>query len=565
MIRQLIQRLKKIVDKHPLLVIFSAAIILLLPQLISGNMIMGSDSIFHFNRFYDAAMQIKEGNFQYFISMYGFQSAGRIINALYSPYFAYIQGALLLLAGTWFRYQVLTNLMLYLTAGFSLYFFLKKLSIRKEIRLTMAIVFLSTFAVQYWVTRQGFNSWGAAILPLCLTPIITMEQGEVKALQLGFFTALMFQIHFLSSLFLIMIYVPYFIRAFIKTQQRLRLLLKSLLAVIFFALLTMNIWVSMLSIYSGNEILAPFINRNMAEAAITAKDFYIMLAPIFLILIFWVVLFLVVTKWKKLPAFTRLTICTSLFFFALASNLVPWDYLVGQELGIVQLIQFPFRFALPGTVLLLVSFALLLNEKHRALRFFKLKPMVFIAVVQTVLWLNTLVPTWSQPKDYLFSTINTYIQPAPSAVIKQAFYSEDLSLAMRYIQKSTPDYLPIYEEHEGSKYKLYHQLIIKEGRRFTKKVKDGKLIVTWVGGDNPTVSVPVIGYQNTELVLNGEKTTAVDHTAIGSLRVNQKNGRNQLEVSYRPPKFFAFSLWVSLGSFAFYFGYQWVKKWGSHL
>lgn len=37
------------------LTIAIVAFVLILPQLISGNMVLGSDVIFHFNRFYDTA------------------------------------------------------------------------------------------------------------------------------------------------------------------------------------------------------------------------------------------------------------------------------------------------------------------------------------------------------------------------------------------------------------------------------------------------------------------------------------------------------------------------------
>ncbi len=188
--------LKIILEDHPLLGLVSVSLLLLLPQIISRNMIVGSDSIFHFNRFYDTAMQFKEGNFQYFSSMYGFQQSGRIVNALYSPYLAYLHGGLLLIAKTWFNYQLLSNFLLYVLSGFSMYALLKKLEVGTKIAFSIAVIYLSTLAVQYWITRQGFSSWGAALLPICLTPIISMtEKNDVK-LDLGFYTALMFQTHF---------------------------------------------------------------------------------------------------------------------------------------------------------------------------------------------------------------------------------------------------------------------------------------------------------------------------------------------------------------------------------
>lgn len=63
----------------PSIVIVLVAVLLLLPQLTSRGVIAGSDFLFHYNRFYETAMQIKTGNFSYFMSLYGFYSSGRIV------------------------------------------------------------------------------------------------------------------------------------------------------------------------------------------------------------------------------------------------------------------------------------------------------------------------------------------------------------------------------------------------------------------------------------------------------------------------------------------------------
>ncbi|WP_231496658.1 hypothetical protein [Enterococcus gallinarum] len=88
-----------------LLVIFCVSLLLLLPQLFGRGLILGSDAVFHFNRFYETSQQIKEGNYQYFLSIYGFQQSGRIVNALYGPFFAYFQGILVLISRSWFQYN----------------------------------------------------------------------------------------------------------------------------------------------------------------------------------------------------------------------------------------------------------------------------------------------------------------------------------------------------------------------------------------------------------------------------------------------------------------------------
>ena len=69
--------------------------LLVTPQLFTRKVILGSYSIFNYNRFYEAAMQLKNGNLSYFLSLYGFQQSGRIVNVLYGPFFAYLQGGLI--------------------------------------------------------------------------------------------------------------------------------------------------------------------------------------------------------------------------------------------------------------------------------------------------------------------------------------------------------------------------------------------------------------------------------------------------------------------------------------
>ncbi|MCU7700826.1 hypothetical protein OM428_04460 [Enterococcus gallinarum] len=143
-----------------LLVIFCVSLLLLLPQLFGRGLILGSDAVFHFNRFYETSQQIKEGNYQYFLSIYGFQQSGRIVNALYGPFFAYFQGILVLISRSWFQYQLLSNGLLYLLAGTSMYTLLRKLKVSGWLSVGMGILFMTTYSIQYWVERQGFSAWG---------------------------------------------------------------------------------------------------------------------------------------------------------------------------------------------------------------------------------------------------------------------------------------------------------------------------------------------------------------------------------------------------------------------
>ena len=68
------------------LFIFLAALGLVLPLLLSNRPVVGIDALFHFNRFYDVAEQLKHGQFSYFMAEYGYQQSGRIVTPLYGPH-----------------------------------------------------------------------------------------------------------------------------------------------------------------------------------------------------------------------------------------------------------------------------------------------------------------------------------------------------------------------------------------------------------------------------------------------------------------------------------------------
>ena len=142
---------------------FFIALAFLMPHLFTHKLILGADAPFHYNRFYDAAQQIKYGDFHYFPSLYGFQQSGRIVNAVYGPFFAYLQGLIVLLAGSWFHYQILSNFILYLISGFSMLILLRYVNVRNWVSVPVAVLFMSTYSIQYWSINQGFTSWGLVL------------------------------------------------------------------------------------------------------------------------------------------------------------------------------------------------------------------------------------------------------------------------------------------------------------------------------------------------------------------------------------------------------------------
>ena len=521
----------------PPLTILIVAGIFLIPQLLQQAMIISSDSIFHFNRFYDTAMQMKNGNFQYFISMYGFQESGRIVNALYGPFMAYFQGLLVLLSPSWFFYQLLSNYLLYCVAGLSMFIFLKKARIKNSYSLLLSLFYITTYSIQYWTLRQGFSSWGAALFPLCLLPIIDFaEKKEIYPVKLGILVALMFQTHILSSLFLVLVYLPFFLYAFFTTNQKVVLLRNLFISVSLFFLLTLNVTYSFIQVYGKNMLVEPFINHTMDRSTIFENSSYWLWTPTLFVPLLLFFLFEVIRSWKQTTALLKLTLFTAAFFFFLCANTILWKLVQTKGMQLIELIQFPFRFFIPFTVLFLLGLGLILQKNFPVTRYTKVAGgfILLFSIGQTLQTTNVDLNKWQSEDSYIQTGKHTIFFSSDSAEIKASFFDNDLSKALHYVEKATPDYLPWTNKSTENKYNAYTKQIVKNQKNFKKYVKGDELIVEWSSDTVSPVTVPVIKYADTNIEFNKRDITKsnVRLTTIGVPVLQQKIGRNQLILRY---------------------------------
>lgn len=539
------------------------AFLLITPQIIMKSMIIGSDSLFHFNRFYDTASQIRNGNFQYFIHMYGFQQSGRIVNAFYGPMMAYLQGLLVLISSSWFTYQLLSNFILYIVSGFSMYIYLRKSSIKKESSLFISILFMTTFSIQYWIMRQGFSSWGAALLPLCLLPILQFKkQNTFNILEVGFFVALMTQVHLFTALLVVIIYFVYFMILFFKKKrEKMKLLFSLFCSILFFFLLTLNIWYSMFTLYKGNTINPPFINKNIHLNTVTSNSYYWLINPLFLFLFIGLKLYGDRKKWQNHDAYDKGTSFLILLFFVLSTNLVPWKYLSTHHLFGIDFIQFPFRFFIPFTVLLLISCANLLNHlslSSRQKSWFQL--ILFLSVAQVLFLTAGSSLKWKSDKPIPLS-IHQFLTTENLENIKNSFFNKDKSISLELVQKSTPDYLPIYLDDSSNKYVEYEKYILNENEKYKKEIEKNFLVISWEGENLNNRTIPVIIYQNTNILFNNEILTANDMqvTSIGNPIVQDQKGKNSMKISYKNPRFFSIVFFLTISTWILYIGYTFLN------
>lgn len=524
---------------------------LVLPQILTKNSIIGADYIFHYNRFYDAAMQIKEGNFEYFLSFYGFQSSGRIVNALYGPLMAYLQGGLVLLAGTWFRYQVLSNFVMYFLSGSTFYYLLRRHGRCQGVSLVMGIVYMTSYCTLYWVFRQSFTSWGAALFPLTLLPLKDfIEKKEVHPVQLAVVLALMVQTHLFSSLLVIVIYFIAF--CFVVTTGVTRTFFAQLTkAVGLFVLLTANIWGSFLSVYLGNTLQPPFINDQMAAYSIDQLGKNWVLYPRFLLVILFAYCLLYAVRLKYHSTYSHVIFWLSVFFGLLSTSLLPWNNWVLERVPFVTIIQFPFRFSVPFIVLSLYGFSGQIEQLQWPSKKWLLIAMPFClfsfgqAIQETI----TKLAEWDHLSESKFVSKHTYLLTDNISEVKESFHDRNLATLLTLVQKSTPDYLPTNKELTGNRYDIYAKEVLFSTTKFTKRVRsNGDMTVYWQAATTGPVTLPLIAYHQTKLTLDGQaiKLNTTEQSAIGAITVTQQKGQNKLTIRYQESWAMRLSLWLTL-------------------
>lgn len=524
------------------LFIISFAILLVTPQLFTRKVILGSDSIFHYNRFYEAAMQLKNGNFSYFLSLYGFQQSGRIVNALYGPFFAYLQGGLILISGTWFRYQIVSRVLLHILAESSMYALLKQCKVKTSIALSLGLLYATTFSIQYWTMRQGFSSWGAALLPYCFIPAIHyVFYQRVDQVRLALSMALIFQIHVLSALMLAMMYLPFYLYTFVKatTSKKKETILKVLIAVILFLLLTVNVWGVLLYLRGANHLLDPFINREIGKNGIDGTARYWLYTPISLMVLLILQFIYAIVNWKKLARWKRILHFIYFVFFFLSTGLFPWQYLVENGNTFAELIQFPFRFFVPATILLLAITGLTVTRFVNWRKSIAVLLFAFagVGLIQNIMDTTDRVKSAAQDGELISIVKHTYVE-GDYQTISLTMNDSDLSQFLNLVVKSTPDYVPIYGTiGKQNTYDLYYENIVTN-QRTEKLIKDNYLVLTWQADEGEELNLPIVVYKDSILTLNGKELDKDDYnlSTIGTPTISSQEGKNKLELRYQEPE-----------------------------
>lgn len=524
----------------PYLIFLGVTWFTLIPQIKAGATIIGSDTRFHFGRFYDAAMQIKTGIFSLFQTNFGFQQSGRVINAVYGPIFAYLNGILVLLAGSWMKYQIISDFLITFIGASSMLHLLNYLKVNKVIGTFISIIYVNIGMIPTYINGTAFNGWGQALMPwvlLCGIRMITNQIKPINWLQLMLVMSILGQIHFLSTIFAAALLIPFFVIALFKNKSK-NLWVPLIKAVSGTLILTANIWGALLVLKSNNNIAmtSPFDLRLSQSTLVGYQQQSNLfwgsvnnnILPILFALVGVEVIF-VIFKFKENIVITTSTIL-GVVWLLVTSIYFPWGALQTRFLFLQRLLQFPYRLVVIAYPLILVSGALIIQY------FWNSKKLGIISIIALIaLSLEAVVPSYLNNRYF----VAQYAQD--SATQKYAKDSDINAFIDGHIYGKMPDYLPITDKKNQNNPKMgliYRARVEKKYKKYQHTVlKDGTLKITWQGKSTQQRQVPVILYSQSQVFYNGKKFTGKKNE-IGMPIVKQKKGKNVMSVKFITPLWF---------------------------
>ena len=567
-------------------------------QLGHRGFVMSMDTWFHYDRFYDISQQIKNHSFNYFQMNYGFSQSGRIINALYGPLFAYLMGFLVLITGTWYRFQILTYFIICLLGGTGMYKLVKKAGASKFWSVLLAAIYINISPIQGWLDHSNLSGWGAALAPFAFIEAINMIQDSKKPirwLRLMLIMAVIAQTHVLTTLIVAAALIPFAIAGFIRTNFKKQMILDLIKAIAGCLCLTANVWGVLLTI-SGTNKIAPIRQHNLDSNAVTISNVETIRSSLLAIVVavFIIQIIYVVLTFKKSFLNDIVTLIGAAFLL-LSSYLLPWSTIQAKLPFLRNYLQFPHRFTVVAYCLLLLGIGISLKNftlQTNKVIFYGAAAALSLVLVQNLnsnysrlveVSSNNYMPMYEitnkkyysatsdeERKDYYqyiqgigkkyhiqgmtpskqgyhylhtFTTNNTFYRNSNDFyLLKKAVRTKSAKYNLfNLIIKVNPDYLPVNEakvNYSRVNYAFEKQIIDKE-HQFKKEVlSNGDLKIIWRASNTGNVQLPVVMYKQSQLVLNGKLITPEKYSLICAPTIIQKAGNNTAILSFKWPTSF---------------------------
>ena len=532
----------KIIDYLiPIILSLVIATVLIWTELTTRSGLTLDDTAFHFHRFYDTYQQIQNHNFSYFQMNYGMGESGRIVNALYGPFFAYLMGSLLLFCSSWLRFQILITYLIFLVGGLGIYRLSRKVKISQVVSSIVTALFLTTGYIAYWPRSNAFNSWGAVLIPFVLIQGINLlnnHKTRFSWISLGIVMAIVAQIHLLSTFFSILALIPFFIYGLVLSENKRQMWIDVFKAVGLFIVLTANVWGAFLLLYPTNQMASPIdyspvltaVNLSVAGTSTMWTSITEVTLLLFIVQLIYVIFNF---KSSKLNTFVTLE---GLVFLYLSSNLFPWQFVKDTLPAVTGYLQFPNRFTVVAYPLLFLGIGLTLNELIKSHG--KKLGMIASALAIVVVLFNVRAD---------FNEINNNIT-YNKGITSNAKEMKEKRLAP-YINKveiNSPDYLPVRKKIKSSDITGMLMSMSPQKNNFEQRaLSNGRLQLTWKDSTSKVTTLPIFIYKQSELSLNN-KVIKPKVNEIGMPQVQSRKGKNTAILSFKTPIWFTILLYISI-------------------
>ena len=235
--------------------------------------------------------------------------------------------------------------------------------------------------------------------------------------------------------------------------------------------------------------------------------------------------------------------------FYLFCLLFPWQYLVENGNTFAELIQFPFGFFVPATILLLAITGLTVTRFVNWRKSIAVLLFAFagIGLIQNMMDTTDRVKTAAKDGELISIVKHTYVE-GDYQMISLIMDDSDLSQFLNLVVKPTPDYVPIYGTiGKQNTYDLYYKNVVKN-QSAEKMLEDGYLVLTWQAAEGEELNLPIIVYRDSLLTLNGQELNKADYrlSTIGTPIVSSQKGQNKLVLSYKEPGWLFVSLLIPI-------------------
>lgn len=605
------QRIKKInwrkwlESSWPYLAIIAAVWLLAEIQISNRGVILDIDTMFHYNRFNDIAEQFRTGKFSYFQNNFSFEQSGRVINAMYGPLFAYLNGFLVFLLGSWYRYQIISYFLISIVAGSGMYLLARKARSNKLAATLVAILYINIGGVQAWFDHTNLMAWGAAFAPYVFIEGVNMiknREKPIRWLRLALIMTIVGQTHLLSTLLLALCLVPLFIVGFIRTQNKREMVVNLLKAIGLTLLLTANVWGGLLLILGTNNI-SPTLGHHLALYSLQISGYGTLrntiLGPTLFLLLVQIIY--AILTYKKSLINTAVT-AEGAILLLLSSPLIPWKLLQENFKFLANYLQFPHRLLIAAYPLILLGIAISISQFDKRYKIGQIIAICGLSLVilenfgtnyarimQRTTFNRRAVYEVKSKKYYnnkniykqkkYFSYVrglhgkyqtngikNTkygyvYVKTATRGdyykntldtgkVWRYTHYSSQRGKLFSTIIKVNPDYLPTYHKKLSAIKVDYYYIkrVIKprESGKFSYRVlNNGRLQLSWKGKTTKNRSLPLIMYKQSQLSVNG-RSVSPRLGYIGTPIVKQRKGQNTAILQFKAPIWFNLLLIVTI-------------------